>query len=97
MNAILAPRAHRDLEAIAEYLVQRSPAGGANVLAAIKSSIEMLEAFPELGRIVDDAGRRRLPVSRFPYVIYYRIEGSEILILHIRHTSRRPIDPATSL
>jgi plasmid stabilization system protein ParE len=67
------------------------------VLAAIKSSIELLESFPEIGRVVDDVGHRRLPVVRFPYVIYYRIEGNEILILHIRHTSRRPIDPASGL
>jgi toxin ParE1/3/4 len=97
MNAIYAPRAQRDLEAIAEYLVQRSPSGAKNVLAAIKSSAEILEAFPEIGRVVDDAGRRRVPVSRFPYVIYYRIEGNEVFILHIRHTSRRPIDPSTNL
>jgi addiction module RelE/StbE family toxin len=97
MNAIYAPRAQRDLEAIAEYLVQRSPAGTKSVLAAIKSSAEILEAFPEIGRVVDDAGHRRLPVSRFPYVIYYRIAGNEVLILHIRHTSRRPIDPSADL
>jgi toxin ParE1/3/4 len=97
MNATYAPRAHRDLEAIAEYLLQRSPSGAANVLAAIKSSIEVLEAFPEIGRVVDDAGHRRLAVARFPYVIFYRIEGTEVVILHIRHTSRRPIDPAADL
>ena len=31
---------------------------------------------------------------RYPYVILYRIAEDELLILHIRHTSRRPIDPA---
>jgi toxin ParE1/3/4 len=67
------------------------------VLAAIKSSIEILETFPEIGRVVDDAAHRRLPVVRYPYVIFYRIDASEILILHIRHTSRRPIDPAADL
>jgi toxin ParE1/3/4 len=78
-------------------LLQRSPSGAADVLAAIKSSIEVLEAFPEIGRVVDDAGHRRLPVVRFPYVIFYRSEGNEVLILHIRHTSRRPIDPDADL
>src|SRR5436309_16037293 len=97
MNATYAPRAQRDLEEIAEYLLQRSPSGAANVLAAIRASVETLEAFPEIGRIVDDTGHRRLPVVRFPYVIYYRIAGNEILILHIRHASRRPLDPASGL
>jgi len=94
MNVVFAPRALRDLEAIAGYLNDRSPSGSLHVLAAIKSSIDALAAFPGIGRIVDDAGHRRLPVLRFPYVIFYRIAGSELLILHLRHTSRRPIDPA---
>jgi len=97
MNVIYAPRALRDLESIANYLVERNPAGAANVLAAIKSSIDTLSFFPLIGRLVDDAGHRRVPVLRYPYVIFYRTTGDELLILHIRHTSRRPIDPATEL
>jgi plasmid stabilization system protein ParE len=93
MIATYAPRALRDLESIAEYLVERSPSGAANVMAAIKSSIDTLSSFPEMTPTIDNAGHRRLPVPRFPYAIFYRIAGDEILILHIRHTSRRPIDP----
>jgi len=94
MNVVFAPRALRDLTEIDAYLNDRSPSGALRVLAAIKSSIEALEAFPEIGRIVDELQHRRLPVFHFPYVMFYRIVGNDILILHIRHTSRRPIDPA---
>lgn len=97
MIAVYAPRALRDLEAIAEYLKERSPSGRANVMAAIKASVDALIAFPEMSPAIDSAGHRRLPVLRFPYVIFYRIAAEEIIILHIRHTSRRPIDPATDL
>jgi plasmid stabilization system protein ParE len=45
----------------------------------------------------DDAGHRRVPVVRYPYVIFYRIDDDDILVLHVRHTSRRAIDPATEL
>jgi plasmid stabilization system protein ParE len=38
-----------------------------------------------------------VPILRYPHVIFYRIADNELLILHIRHTSRRPIDPATEL
>jgi toxin ParE1/3/4 len=97
MNVVYAPRALRDLTAIATYLTERNPAGAANVLAAIKSSIDTLSFFPQIGRLVDDAGHRRVPVVRYPYVIFYRIDGDDILVLHIRHTSRRAIDPGTEL
>jgi len=97
MNIVYAPRAHRDLESISAYLVARSAIGATNVLGAIKSSIETLSFFPQIGRVVDDAGHRRVPVLRYPYVIFYRIAGDELLILHIRHASRRPIDPESEL
>jgi toxin ParE1/3/4 len=67
------------------------------VIAAIKSSIDTLSFFPQIGRLVDEAGHRRVPVVRYPYAIFYRISGDQLFILHIRHTSRRPIDPATEL
>jgi toxin ParE1/3/4 len=97
MNVVYSPRAMRDLQSIGTYLVERNPIGAANVLGGIKSSIETLSFFPQIGRVVDDAGHRRLPVLRYPYLIYYRVAEDELLILHIRHTSRRPIDPATDL
>ena len=97
MNIVYAPRALRDLQSIAEYLNQRSPSGAFNVLAAVKSSIEALAAFPGMGRVVDDAGHRRFPVLRFPYAVFYRISGDELLIVHIRHAARRPLDPAAGL
>jgi len=97
MNVVYAPRALRDLEGIDAYLVSRNPAAVVNVLGAIKSSIDTLSFFPQIGRIVDDAGHRRVPVLRYPYLIFYRIAGEDLLILHIRHSSRRPIDAATEL
>jgi len=97
MIAVYAPRALRDLEEIAEYLRERSPSGAARAMTAIKSGIDALMAFPEMCPPLDSAGHRRLPVLRFPYVVFYRIAGDEILILHIRHTSRRPIHPETDL
>ena len=97
MNVVYAPRALRDLKGIAAYLMEHSPSGARNVLAAVKSSIDALAIFPEIGPAIDDAGHRRFPVHRYPYAVLYRIAGDELLILHIRHTSRRPVDPATDL
>jgi toxin ParE1/3/4 len=97
MNVVYAPRALRDLESISAYLIDRTPVGAINVLHAIKSSIDTLSFFPQVGRLIDDSGHRRVPVLRYPYLVFYRIEGDELLVLHIRHTSRRPLDPATEL
>jgi toxin ParE1/3/4 len=87
MNVVYAPRALRDLQGISAYLIERTPTGAINTLGY----------FPEIGPLVDDAEHRRMSVPRYPYVIFYRIEADDLLILHIRHTSRRPIDPASDL
>jgi toxin ParE1/3/4 len=97
MNVVYAPRALRDLTDIGAYLVKHNPGGAANVLGAIKSSIDTLGFFPQIGRLVDDAGHRRVPVLRYPYLIFYRIAGEDLLILHVRHSSRRPLDPIIEL
>jgi plasmid stabilization system protein ParE len=67
MNVVYAPRALRDLEGIAAYLGERTPAAAVNVLGAVKSSIDTLSFFPQIGRVVDNAGHRRVPVLRYPY------------------------------
>jgi plasmid stabilization system protein ParE len=51
MNIVYAPRALRDLQSIGAYLIERSPSGANNVLAAIKST---------------NAGHRGVPVLRYP-------------------------------
>jgi toxin ParE1/3/4 len=97
MNVVYAPRALRDLESISTYLIERSPSGAAKVLGAIKSSIDTLGYFPQIGRLVDNAGHRRVPVIRYPFVIFYRVAGDDLLVLHIRHAARRPLDPEMEL
>jgi len=72
MNIVYAPRALRDLKSISAYLLERNPSGAANALGAIKSSIETLGFFPQIGRLVDNTGHRRVPVVQYPYVLPHR-------------------------
>jgi plasmid stabilization system protein ParE len=54
MNVVYSPCAMRDLQGISAYLVERNPSAAVNILGAIKSSIETLSFFPEIGRLVDN-------------------------------------------
>ncbi len=93
MIIVYAPRALRDLCSISAYLAEHNASASRRVLAVIKSTIDNLECFPELGRPMDSAGNRRLPARRCPYLVFYRNEGSEVLMLHIRDARREPVDP----
>jgi plasmid stabilization system protein ParE len=68
----------------------RNPTAARNVEAAIQSTIGLLADFPMLGRDRPELDARALGVPRYPYTVYYRIEGEEIWIVHVRDTRRRP-------
>jgi toxin ParE1/3/4 len=84
------PCARSDLEAILQYIDQRSPLGARKVKRAIQKTIELVAEFPEAGRRSGEQATRVLPAGRYPYLIYWTVEGGEAWILHIRHARRRP-------
>src|ERR1051326_5342475 len=93
MRIRYSPRATRDLHAIYEYLVERSPRGAGNVMAAIFASVEFIRRNPEAAPAVRNiAGVRGVVVHRYRFKVFYRVLSSEdvVEVVHVRHTSRRP-------
>jgi addiction module RelE/StbE family toxin len=93
MNIVLAPRAGRDLRAIAGYLRKENPLAAQTVLAAIFASIDALCEHPRLGRKTAKAGVRRLPIPGTNYIAFYRIAREDVVVLHVRDGRRRPYRP----
>lgn len=94
MKVRYSPRAIGDLEAIADYLVPKSPQGALAVEMAIRATIDLLAVFPGGGRALEQRPNVRvIPVVRFDYLIFYTVADSEVVILHIRHGSRQTVDP----
>lgn len=82
-------RALQDLEAIASYIEEDSPAYARTVVRAIVNQVKTLARFPRCGRKVpefDDENIREL-VS-YSYRIIYRLEQEEILIAAVIHGKR---------
>jgi toxin ParE1/3/4 len=89
------PRAINDITAIADYLSERNPSGARAVEVRIRAAADLLSRFPALGRELEQRPDVRVwPVARYPYLIFYSATGDEVLILHIRHGARQPVDPA---
>ncbi|MER9756821.1 type II toxin-antitoxin system RelE/ParE family toxin [Mesorhizobium sp. M0166] len=68
-----------------------APQGALSVISWIHAGISRLAEFPESGHATDIPGVRVLFTGRYPYKIFYRARADAIEILHIRHTSRRPV------
>ena len=77
-----------DLLAIADYVGERNPLAATDVETAIRATINLLADYPRIGRDRPELDARSLGVPRYPYTAYYRIEGDEVWIVHIRDDRR---------
>ena len=90
----LAPEAVADLEDIWYYVAQESAAVQVadRLIDTITARFLLLAGYPAIGRRRDEdlrPGLRSLAVGE--YVIIYRVEGEDVLILHVTH-GRRDIE-----
>lgn len=53
--------------------------------------IALLEQYPEVGRLTSKSGMRRLVVTPYPYLVFYRIGREGVVIHGIRHAARKPL------
>jgi len=92
MKLRVTPQARRHLEAIAEYLTERSPAASRSVGQRIRETMQLLTDFPMIGHGGSLQGTRELVVPGLPYIIVHRVEstgGDTVVILGIYHGAQR--------
>lgn len=89
MRLRFAPQALRNIHEIADYLHSHSPTGSRHVSEAFEDSFTIIAEFPRAGRLFKK-GLRRLVVTRYPYLIYYRVhEKADVAeIVAIRHAAQ---------
>jgi plasmid stabilization system protein ParE len=94
MKVRFSPRATDDIVHIADYLTARNPVAAIAVESAIRRTIELLAEFSGSGRTLTQRQNVRVvPLVRYPYLIFYTVTADEVIILHIRHAARAPVEP----
>ncbi len=78
-----------DLLAIADYVRERNASAAVDVETAIRSTIGLLADHPNMGRDRPGLDARAVTIPRYPYTAYYRIEGDEVWVVHIRDNRRK--------
>jgi toxin ParE1/3/4 len=79
-----------DLSAILDYIAAHSPRGARRVQARIQAVTDLLLQHPQIGRRTNDPTIRRLTATPYPYLVFYEVTESEIIIHAIRHAARDP-------
>jgi plasmid stabilization system protein ParE len=93
MKVVYSRRAIADLAEIAEYYSNKaSPKTAQSIEHRFKDVIARICHAPESApRVSQRSNVRVASVVRYPFRIFYRVRDDTIDILHIRHTSRRPL------
>lgn len=79
-----------DLSSILDYITTHSPHGAKRVQARIRAIIDLLLVHPDIGVRTEDPVIRRLTTVPYPYLIFYEVTETEIVIHAVRHAARNP-------
>lgn len=82
-------RALQNLDAEATYIAQDSPQSAAAFVEHVLASAQKLARHPQMGRPGRVPGTRELVVTRFPYILPYRVREQNVEILRVFHTARK--------
>lgn len=82
-------QALRNLDEEAAYIAQDSLSSAAEFVAHVMQSARMLAEHPHMGRPGRVPGTRELVVTRFPYILPYRMRAQTVEILRVFHTARK--------
>src|SRR5262245_23742578 len=93
MRVRYSKRTVADLIGIASYIREHNPRAAQAVEKRIRTSINRLGTLPFIGRSTSDPSMRLLAIARYPYLVFYEVLESEVVVHHIRHGRRDPADP----
>jgi toxin ParE1/3/4 len=79
------PAASRDLEEIEAYIGQGNPLAALQTVLQLIDQVRNLKDHPGLGRPGRVQRARELMISDTPYIVHYKVQGDEIVILRALH------------
>lgn len=84
---VIRPRAETDLRKAQDWYERQRAGLGTELLADIDATIQSLIRDPQLHPVYY-RGFRRVLARRFPYKLFYRLEGNRIIVFRILHVRR---------
>jgi len=72
-----------------DWYEQQRTGLGVDFLRCVAAGLERIELFPEAYEVVF-ASVRRVAVRKFPYLILYKVEPTQVVVLAVFHSKRDP-------
>jgi plasmid stabilization system protein ParE len=86
---IIRPEAEQDMAEGRDWYEGQREGLGDEFLTTVEEVFDRINEMPEL-HASEYKAVRRAGVSRFPYVVYYRIVGESVEVLAVQHGGRDP-------
>ena len=88
-QVIWSPAALADVKRLHKFLQSKDPVAAREAVKSIRQSVRILAHKPEIGRPVDDMSIEfrewLIDFGRSGYVVLYRYDATETVILAVRH------------
>ncbi len=85
----ILPEAEDDITAARRWYEGQRYGLGDEFIAELDDLLPHLAATPEMHQVIAD-GVRRAKVTRFPYLVFYRVFPDRVEVLAVLHGSRNP-------
>lgn len=85
----LLPEAKDEFDAAADWYEQQRIGLGVDFVARVREVLNRISANPQLHAVVYGDVRKAV-VRQFPYVVLYREEAGEVVVIAVFHTARDP-------
>jgi len=92
MQVVWTEPALDEIDSVYTYFAEFNLQAAMNVAVALRAAGDSLETFPHRGRPVSGTAMREL-IAPYRFLIRYRVTGDTVVILRVRHASRRPTQP----
>ena len=89
-QVIVRPSAAADIENAYQWYEQQKAGLGAECLAALRATMDLVLVHPEAFPVLHRETRRVLLRYRFPYGLFYRIHGETLVVVACMHAKREP-------
>jgi toxin ParE1/3/4 len=83
------PAALEDVGAAVRWYEAEQRGLGDAFASAVERAVDHVLSFPEACPVVHRDARRYL-IERFPYCLYFRVEGDGVIVVALLHASRDP-------
>ncbi len=90
MRLVLRRQAKADLREAIDWYEERKSDLGHSFLVAVEATLSLIRENPRIYPRVDPVVRRAATTGRFPFGIFYRIDGETIRVIAILHNARNP-------